>query len=342
MAWTRLAHFHGECGNLNEVEQFGAGTVTASTVESYTGNYAIRCGGTVQFGKTFDSIGYDQLRGGFYFRHNGWPSAGNTVAFIIFGLYAANQLLCGYGTGDDGKLWGGVAESWGPTTKSVYTARLGQTQRWRQVNWWFDTNDHLYLYVDGLLMDALSVIDIDDTPTQIRFGGKDGITGGWVNFVYVDDCWVDGSNGETVEVGPTIRFWPSAISADGSFTDWTANTGTRYQAVDEIPADDDTTYVSATAAAQKNSFQTADLTFDSDLWAVTAALMRMRAKRDTAGPEIRAFAYDGANTINGSDQALAASYADYVERFTAKPAGGAWSFADFNSSEFAVEARGTL
>lgn len=129
----------------------------------------------------------------------------------------------------------------------------------------------------------------------------------------------------------------SLPTADGTFTAWPANTGTRFGAVDDIANDGDTTYVSSSTPADKVSFQITDTPTGvvPDCVLLTAIL-----RRDDAGPRTaRVFLRKADGTIvNAATESISASYIGYNYLYDQDPFGVvAWSKSVYDGMEAGVE-----
>lgn len=148
------------------------------------------------------------------------------------------------------------------------------------------------------------------TIDYVRFQG--GVTWASSGTTYVDDIGINDTNGtrDTSWCGDG-HIVAYAINANGTYTDLAIGGGTppanAWQAVDEVPANDDTDYIYSTTAAEKSTFTTTP----SGLSGVTIKQMwvEARAKEDTAtGETIALFLRNGSTDHTGTYTALTTSY----------------------------------
>lgn len=118
-------------------------------------------------------------------------------------------------------------------------------------------------------------------------------------------------------------------TGDGASTQWTPNTGTRWEACDDPigSPDNDTTYISSASPNQRNLFTFTAFSFSSD--SVNNVALKFRARLNPIG----AGTMRAVLRVNGTDyfvsQALTNSYADYTATWTTNPnTGNTWLEAD--------------
>lgn len=82
--------------------------------------------------------------------------------------------------------------------------------------------------------------------------------GAFNTWYYDDFVWQDGTTGEFQGAGMAVI--GKRAESDGAETDFTPNTGTSPEAVDEIAADDDTTYDASSTVGHRSTYIIADIT----------------------------------------------------------------------------------
>lgn len=156
---------------------------------------------------------------------------------------------------------------------------------------------------------------------------------------YLDDLYVlDGSGS-----APTQDFLGACLvdahfpTADGATNDWTASAGNRWDCVNETAPNDDTDYIHASTAGNKNTFVVEDLkNAGGTILGVETLIAARRLSGGFASicPVIRHSSTD----YDGAEQTLAASYAFYRQLYVTNPGtGSAWTEAHFNAAEFGVK-----
>lgn len=121
----------------------------------------------------------------------------------------------------------------------------------------------------------------------------------------------------------------------GNYAQW-AKTGaaTNWQAVSDVPPDDDTSYVSSSTAGQRDSYAMADL--GAGVASVAAVVAKLTARKTDAGSRSFNPAFRIAGTdYDGTAQSLGTNYQGYSQVYTTNPAtSAAWTPSDVNGAEF--------
>jgi len=203
-----------------------------------------------------------------------------------------------------------------------------------------DTTGSVIVNVDGVEVVNVSGVDTRNGGTDALI---DRITIGSQNTAdnsatAVRDIVLMNGQGSSLNdfLGPVIV---EARLADGAGdnTDWTANTGTNFAAVDDPGADDgDTTYVESTAAADRDDYTFADLS------AITTAPIAVQAHaiaRYNATPlDIATYLRRSATNDDGTAETPTGSYASRALTIweTDPIAAAAWTLANFNATNFGI------
>lgn len=159
----------------------------------------------------------------------------------------------------------------------------------------------------------------------------------WTGGTCVDDCYWDDTTGEGAGAAPPdLRFPLIVPNGNGNYADWTGSDGNsvdNYALVDELPPSA-TDYVSAASAGLNDSYALADYTPTPGA-TVAAVIPLCRALKDAAGTtlQLKIATRAGGSDGSGTAQALGTGYATIWERYTTKPAGGAWAEADVDGAE---------
>ena len=121
----------------------------------------------------------------------------------------------------------------------------------------------------------------------------------------------------------------------GSSTQWTPQSGSNWQMVDDAGFDGDTSYNDVASTGQVDLFTTAGL---SGSPVVHAAQITIDATKTDAGiSKVRTKLKSGATTANGATQVLPASYVTSTQRYDTDPAGGNWTASKINALEIGYE-----
>lgn len=214
---------------------------------------------------------------------------------------------------------------------------FADTYRYLEIKIVFGNSGSAELRVDYAGTPEFAVSGIDTTTTANNYANRIGLQGTLASNSKYSAMYVCDDSGSTHNtfLGPQ-RGGISLSTADGSFTAWTANTGTRFGAVDDpTTTDEDATYVSSSTPSDKVSFSGAACPV-----APTAVLLSGRARRDDAGPRTsRLFLRNGAGTIvNAATETIPAAYLTYNYLYPVSPFTAAlWTKAEFDASERGAE-----
>ncbi len=181
-----------------------------------------------------------------------------------------------------------------------------------------------------------------NTANAIYLKGPAGAARG--AYIYYDDLYIlDGTGGP-----PNNDYWGDTQieckvpNGPGFYTEWTTLVGaaTHWEAVDEVPPDEDTSYVASSTLDQRDTFTFQDLSVVSAQ--INGIQVLIRAREDVAGGVSIARMYRNAGVDNqGADTPINTSYAYYVrEIMESDPiAAGPWTVDNINSAEFGVRVR---
>ncbi len=113
-----------------------------------------------------------------------------------------------------------------------------------------------------------------------------------------------------------------------------------YQCVDEVTADEGTSYVGRWA----NTYRTDVYALDnpaSPTGTISRVTVFCRARTSNMQGDVMPTVYTGSTEYNGTAQSLTGSYADYSHQWTINPnTGVAWTWSDINGLEAGVRLRG--
>lgn len=172
---------------------------------------------------------------------------------------------------------------------------------------------------------ALGVID------RVTFGANSGQP------IRIDDAYVlDTAGPKNNDFLGDCVVETLTPTADGFYGDWTPlGGGASFVEVDETNQDADTTYISATAVAAKESFGLSDLA--TTVGSVFGVKTVVSARHDGPGGTFRPLLRLGGVDAFGTADAPGAGYTGHAEVFENDPAGGDWTIADVNAVEAGVE-----
>lgn len=154
---------------------------------------------------------------------------------------------------------------------------------------------------------------------------------------FVDDVYViDPATGSTnIDfLGDTViqTLYPRA---DGTYTDWTPDTGSdHYPRVNEGQGDGDTSYVSTTNPTDKDTYLMDALAGGP----VFGAQLNLMVRKNDGGPrQIQPLIRQGGVDYNGPTYTLAAGYVYNSWLLDQDPGGTDWSYSTVNADEFGIE-----
>ncbi len=177
----------------------------------------------------------------------------------------------------------------------------------------------------------------------LRLKGDAGPSGTTINLDYDDIYILDGTGG-----APNNDYWgDTQIEAKvpdgaGFYTEWATLVGaaTHWQAVNEVPPNEDTSYIADSLLDVRDTFTFQDLSLISAQ--INGIQVLIRAREDVAGGVTIARMYRNAGVDNqGADTPINTSYAYYIrEIMESDPiAAGPWTVGNINSAEFGVRVR---
>jgi hypothetical protein len=179
------------------------------------------------------------------------------------------------------------------------------------------------------------------TANQIQLGGSGGLAAPDLRY---DDLYVlDGVGGP-----PNNDYWGQTQieclkpNGNGFYTQWATLVGaaTHWQAVSEVPPDEDTSYVADSTVGNRDTYTLQDLSLVSAQ--INGIQVLIRAREDTAAGTAIRRVYRNAGVDNvGPDVILDTGYAYYIREIleTDPVAAGPWTVPNINSAEIGCEVR---
>lgn len=343
MTFTRAIQSGFELANIFELAKlttYGQSDPVPSSTKANAGTYSISyAANQYQLGLT-QSI--TQVRSNFYINHNGLVANANSKPILFYIPATVGPILVYWNQADNSlKL---DVNSVNQDSVVATTQTFSTVDTWHKIGITYlanATTGFVNVYVNGTKVLTFTG-NTGTSATGIYFGGNVEATAhGWASTAYIDDFYVDTSDGDSDAVPPYRKFAFQAVNGAGSLTNWTPNTGTNYQAVDDAGNNDgDTTYVYANASGQQDSYNTANYTLTgSDT--IVAVIPIAVAKKTNAGvaSTLKLGNYNGTAALS-AEKSLTTSYAPYWERFTTDPSTSAWSETTVNSNEVMIESAG--
>jgi hypothetical protein len=342
MTITRLWQAGAEFNNaLVEFTSRTSSNFQTSSTKARTGIYSFRTSFHYNASRVLDAA-TDQLRVGLFVNHNGVAS-GDTPNLLKL-MNGSTTVVDVRFDGTNLKLYIGASEQ-----DSALSSEFAQTDSWLHVG--IDVNiaasgGWVYVYLDGV-----EVLSFDgDTTTgassinQFTLGGTVN-NQFWADHIYFDDLYIDDTSGEsTPALVPDYRFVPLTPNGNGFHDTWVGNDGNstdNYLLVDEIPPDNDTTYVESAIAGEEDSYAMSNLALE-DGYEVAAVIGMTIAKKLNSGGalELRVThrtQVGGSPTFDsGSAFSLTTDYGLLWRRSATRPDAGAWDETTVNALEIGV------
>lgn len=196
-----------------------------------------------------------------------------------------------------------------------------------------DTAGTLELKVNGASF--VSASNVDTKNTANAYATEATIQANAITIDYDDlAVWNTAGSANNDWLGD-CRIFTQLPDGAGNYSQWTPSAGSNPQNVDETPADDDTTYNSASAAGSLDSYTFPDISGSGAIKAVQATLT---ARKDDAGTRTLAALLRRGSDSLGGNQNLADTYAIYVQLWETDPiTAAAWTLANFNNTEFGIK-----
>jgi len=334
MTITRVWQSGGESGSLSEFDSI-VGSPTISSADKVTGIYSLQITTNNQRGiVTVPST--RQLRIGFYF-NPGSANGSNEKPVVsllnvtqIAGINqrqtdANSPLILDFAGTDRDIVYGeNTPSTWFHLGIDV---KIDSSAGWGKV------------YKNGVEILSYSGdtgnLDIE----QVAFGNIGGDSPGTQ---YYDDMYIDDTTGEASPTGPPIKkFYALNVNGDGTYSQWTPNTGSsHYQLVDERPPDDDTTYLEAVTGSLLDSFNMTTFTLDTNE-DIIAMIPFAFAKRGSTTEKISLGTRSSGTNLIGTDQNMPVTYGYVWERQVTGSLGFEWDQSYMDSVEVIINSTGT-
>lgn len=344
MTITRIWQAAAELNNiLLEFSSRSTTSADTSTAAAKSGSYAFRMNANNANCSKVLSSALSQARVGMFVNHLGPSTSDNPAVVTLYDTSTA--VITVRFDGASLQLRAGAT-----ILDTVLSSEFAVTGAWHHLG--LDVNINAsgwaYLYVDGI-----PVIEFDGDTTD---GGStfNTITIGspislqtWQQPIYYDDLYLDDTSGESAAAAvPDNRFLPVLPDGNGYSSEWVGNDADstdNYLLVDELPPDDDTTYVESAISGETDSYTMSDPTIPSG-WEVSAVIPVAVVKKLNAGGALD-LKLSTRTTVSGSPTgatsspiALGTSYALVWERRALRPDGGAWDETTVNALEIGVQA----
>jgi hypothetical protein len=319
-------------------------TASIQTTTKRTGNYALQVNpvgaGTgwiylrsLQANGLETTIGSTTVYIRFYFRVGTLPAA-NSEEF--FELRSSNIIMTGR-IKSDGKLQLYAAN--GTTQIGSDSATALSTNKWYRIDVKFISASSCELRIDGV--SAITGIPGSDTVSNISLGKLANRNDQTVNFYY-DDVAID-----TAQYPPDGAIEIMLPSADGNYTTWTigAGSGDKWQQVDDLPHDSDTSYLVSTLTVDNAYTAAMEAAANAGIsGTINTVKSIIISKQDGAGSGTYSRRLrSGSTDSDGSNTNSSASYATASRMFATDPAtSAAWTISGLDGVEVGIVEKETV
>ena len=207
---------------------------------------------------------------------------------------------------------------------------------------WFEIRLDGITVLQGSNLDTLYSTTYQNCNQVNGMGTRAVISGGSMNWQqYMDDWYVYDMTGSENNNWIGDRRVLALVPVDnGGTQEWTPNgASTEYQCIDEIPADDDTTYISAGPSGLpiNSTFQLTQL--GSDVASINGIEIYTKSKKSDAGVcNLQVSMQQGSDEATGEIWPASTAYTHRTQMFELDPSTGAlWTPAGLNSALVDIE-----
>lgn len=367
MAIERIGQLTAEDRILTYVSQPQASVPpTLSSTLPHTGAYSYQLPGSlVQIGLVVPSP-VSAYRMGYWMYHSGIGAGDRMMLYrVANGISTYESANIGIrvdainGNIEVVRPQSGTTDGWAVLATTTIPASLSSALTWTHygiTHAIHATDGFLSLYINGVLALSLtgdtrlygqgSGTPVFATTAAYAWGAGAYQSGGvaFASPTRIDDLYLDSYVGEADAPVPARIFDVALADGAGADSEWTPDSGSNYEMIDDNPNDGDTTNVKALSAGLDDLYTFGNITVPTD-HRIVAVLPTIFAKRldSEIASTIKAIAYDGANTAESAELELPMDYANPVfSRMTAQPDALEWNETDFNAMQFGIRSSGTF
>lgn len=203
-----------------------------------------------------------------------------------------------------------------------------------------DTVGEFELRVNGVVALQLGGLNLGTSPAKMAcFGGIAGTTASQP-YLYLDDIFIwDGVGTYNNDFLGPLRVLTVFADGDGSPQDWdVTGAATGYEAIDEVPADGDTTFISTGVLNEKATFTLPELPVEVSYIAGIYLPVLSRIEEAGTGSINASIISNGLSYYGGDNQPLTSSYTYWPFTFDYDPnTEVAWTKSGFEAAAFQVE-----
>ncbi len=209
------------------------------------------------------------------------------------------------------------------------------------------TTGWFYVYVDGTAVISYNASQTDQSGStdfdRFVVGNSTGdATEKWDDYIYYDDVYWNDTAGEAAAALPTsYRYYLITPNGDGNYSQFDGSDGdsvNNYQLVDEIPPDDDTTYVTSDVDTERDSYAMVNYTIPVGS-SIASIIPVAKVRKESAGSAygMKLFTRESSTNQDGSKQSLGTGWGWIFERQTTDPSAAAWDQTSLNAVEVGIQ-----
>lgn len=273
-------------------------------------------------------------------------TAAPTNANLLFGICTSSLVTSGFSVQIS---TGGVLQNhlfYSGTNDSTISNQNVCDGAWHHLEWQINcvSSPTVICYLDGNLVQSASVGGNGggfSAGSVIILGGGSAIGAGktlTIDDLLVWDTETGLQTGEltTFPLGP-LRCRTGFPTGAGTNTNWVPDSGSNYARVNEVPADDDTSYIEASASGTRDSYTFGSFIPVQDLDPI-GTIVKVRAKNTDAGSiNAQGLAYSGGNYGLGDSKLVTSAYTTNMYPIFRDPStSAAWTNSGINAAEFGV------
>ena len=335
---TRLFSEGFEMGDLLAFENYSLNAGGLTGEETRSGNYALQCfgvtSGSSYVEKSIDAKSEIYVRMGFY-------KAETITSYWQLNIYNDTTFMGSvrYSASDE-EIWAYVGAS------KVDTESFILDPGWHLIEARFKVDGSSGVFsckIDGTLIQEYTgdTLDVESTINKVMFWAHGQYSG---HYSYIDDLAINDTNGasdnEWCGDGHIIAMTPND---DGDNIDFSGSDGDsvdNYALVDDIPADDDTTYVTGASVNDYDLYEFTASSLPAEQ-IITRVWVEATAKDADTG-DISFLVKSGTTTEeDASDQTLTTSYARYKsdEHLLNPDDSASWQESDLDAIQAGIKVK---
>ena len=258
----------------------------------------------------------------------------------LFMLYDGNNIQCTVGTNSAGQFWIKRGDRNGTQVGSFSSAAVVMDEAT-----YYDVECKINVANAGtaiIQLNGAEVLNVsgdlastaNEYSNNIVVGRTSGLIGQTIEHVVIMD-----TTGTSINdfIGP-IKVNPHALTADGFYTDFTANVGDRWDAVNDLDPDGSATFITANTVGNKYTAVADNLPAGiTDVYAL-AVWAKSQRSDDVSRAYKALLRYSGSDQLGSEDKYIGPNYAYQISTFDVSPfSATAWTPTEVDGLEVGVQ-----